>query len=48
MNYNRYYSPSKFESDQKDVLISQLKAEIYELKQNEHDFSELSTHLKNL
>ncbi|KRX09613.1 hypothetical protein PPERSA_09283 [Pseudocohnilembus persalinus] len=42
------YSPAKFDSDQKDVLISQLKAEIFELRQNERDFSELSSHLKNL
>lgn len=26
------YSPAKFDSDQKDVLISQLKAENFELR----------------
>lgn len=30
------------------MLISQLKAEIFEMKQNERDFNELNQHLKNL
>ena len=31
------YDKLKTESDQKDLLIAQLKAEIFELKQNERD-----------
>ncbi|CAD8089973.1 unnamed protein product [Paramecium primaurelia] len=43
-----FYSPAKFENDQKDLMISQLKAENFELKQNDRDYQELATHLKSL
>ncbi len=36
------------EADSKDLLISQLKADLYELKQNEKDFRNLSGELNNL
>lgn len=32
-----FYDKLKTESDQKDLLIAQLKAEIFELRQNEKD-----------
>jgi len=47
-SYNRYFSPSQVESDQKDLIISQLKAEIFELRQNERDYHDLSSNLRNL
>ncbi|KAM3147191.1 hypothetical protein pb186bvf_000907 [Paramecium bursaria] len=49
-NFNNqpFYSPAKFENDQKDLLISQLKAENFELRQNERDYQELAQHLKSL
>ncbi|CAD8105253.1 unnamed protein product [Paramecium sonneborni] len=43
-----FYSPAKFENDQKDLMISQLKAENFELRQNARDYQELATHLKSL
>ena len=36
------FSPFKGISDQKDMIISQLRSEIHELKSNENDYSELS------
>jgi chromosome segregation ATPase len=48
MSYNRYFSPAQVESDQKDVIISQLKAELFELKQNHKNYQEINTHLTNL
>ena len=36
------------EVDQKENLISQLKADLYELKQNEKDFRNLNGDLSNL
>lgn len=48
MSYSRYFSPAQVESDQKDVIISQLKAELFELKQNHRNYQEVSTHLTNL
>jgi len=47
-NYSRYFSPSQVESDQKDLIISQLKAEIFELRQNERDYVDLASQLRNL
>jgi len=46
--YNRYFSPSQVESDQKDLLISQIKAEIFELKQNERDYLDLASQLRSI
>lgn len=46
--YSRYFSPSQVESDQKDLLISQIKAEIFELKQNERDYLDLASQLRNI
>ncbi|KAL4496164.1 hypothetical protein ABPG72_012901 [Tetrahymena utriculariae] len=39
---------TKYDSYQKDVLISTLQAQIFEMRQNEKDFQELNHHLKNL
>lgn len=36
------------ESDQKDLIISQLKADIFELKKNEQECFELSQQVKSL
>lgn len=30
MSYGKFYSPAKVESDQKDIIIAQLKADIFE------------------
>lgn len=38
----------RLESDQKDLLISQLKAEIFELKQRERDYGSLRDQMLNL
>lgn len=43
-----YPSPVKLELDQKEKQISDLKSEINELRQNEKDFHELTSSLKNL
>mmetsp|Transcript_39528 Transcript_39528/g.45983 ORF Transcript_39528/g.45983 Transcript_39528/m.45983 type:complete len:389 (+) Transcript_39528:51-1217(+) len=47
-SYKKYFDPAQVESDQKDLIISQLKAELFELRQNERDYSELHTKLNNL
>lgn len=47
-SYSRYFSPSQVESDQKDLIVSQLKAEIFELRQNERDYVDLASQLRNL
>lgn len=44
----RYTDQVQMEADSKDLLISQLKADLYELKQNEKDFRNLSGELNNL
>lgn len=44
----QYFDPAQVESDQKDLIISQLKAELFELRQNERDYNELHTKLNNL
>ena len=43
-----FYDKLKTESDQKDLLIAQLKAEIFELKQNEKDQAILRQQIANL
>lgn len=43
MSFQRYFSPAQFESDQKDLIISQLKADIYELKKNQQDYYEINS-----
>jgi len=42
------YGASHLESERKDVVISQLKAEAFELRQNERDYSDLNARLNNL
>lgn len=44
----KYFSPAQVESDQKDLIISQLKADIFELKKNEQECFELSQQIKSL
>lgn len=41
-------SPTKFEKDQKDQLIAQLKAENQQLRQSDREYQELAQHLKSL
>ena len=43
-----FYDKLKTESDQKDLLIAQLKAEIFELRQNEKDQALLRQQIANL
>ena len=48
-SYNAvFYDKLKTESDQKDLLIAQLTAEIFELKQNERDQALLRQQIANL
>jgi len=47
-SYNKYFSPAQVESDQKDLIISQMKAEIFELRQNDRDYQDLSGQFYNL
>jgi len=37
-NMSRYYDSVHLASDQKDLLISQLKAEIFEIEQRDKDY----------
>ena len=48
MSYNRYFDPAQVESDQKDLIISQLKADQFELRQCELNLQELHAQLNNL
>jgi len=47
-SYKKYFDPAQIESDQKDLIVSQLKAELFELRQNERDYNELHSKLNNL
>lgn len=47
-SYKKYFDPAQIESDQKDLVVSQLKAELFELRQNERDYNELHSKLNNL
>ena len=42
------YDPLKIENDQKDLLIAQLKAEAFELRQKERDYRQLHEEFVNL
>jgi len=42
------YGASQVETERKDVIISQLKAEAFELRQGERDYSDLNARLNNL
>lgn len=46
--HKRSYNNNQIDSDQKDLAIAQLKAEIFELRQNERDYVELAAQLRNL
>ena len=44
----QYFDPAQVDSDQKDLIISQLKADVFELKQNEKDYQDIRVNLNNL
>jgi len=44
----RYYDQSLADSDHKDLVISQLKAELFDLRQNSRDYDDLHQRLSNL
>ncbi len=44
----QYFSPAQVESDQKDIIIAQLKADIFEMRKNEEDYLSLQDELRKL
>lgn len=38
MSYKKYFDQASVNSEQKDVIISQLKAELFDLKNSEKDY----------
>lgn len=48
MSYKKYYSPSRVEADHKDMIISQLKAEIADLQLRETEYHEAIEQLRIL
>lgn len=48
MSKNSHYDPIKAESNQKDLIIAQLKAEAFELRQKERDYKQLYDQFMNL
>lgn len=48
LSFLKYFSPSQIESDQKDLIIAQLKAEVYELSKNEQNCSSLIQQIQTL
>jgi len=44
----RYFDQSQVESDHKDIVVSQLKAEAFELRENERDYNDLNSRVNNL
>ena len=45
---NRFNDKVKIDSSDKDILISQLKAQIFELEQNEKNYTVLNQKFRNL
>ena len=45
--FNTAYSP-KIQESEKDLIISQLKAQVFELEQNEKNFNSLSLKVRSL
>ena len=43
-----YYTHKKIESDQKDIIIAQLKAENFELKQKDKDYAIIHSQVLDL
>jgi hypothetical protein len=43
-----FYSPLKVEADQKQIIISHLKEEVYHLKKNEQEFLLLEDQYRTL
>ena len=48
MSLLKYFDPKQIESDQKDLVISKLKAELFELRRNEKNYEDLHSKLNNL
>ena len=48
MSATKYLSPLRIEADQKDIIISQLKEELYHLKKNEQEFYNLEDQYRKL
>ena len=48
MSATKYLTPLRIESDQKDIIIAQLKEELYHLKKNEQEFCNLEDQYKKL
>ena len=46
--YHRYFNPDQVESDQKDVIISQLKAELFELRKSQRNYDSIFTNVRSL
>ena len=46
--YHRYFNPDQVESDQKDVVISQLKAELFELRKSQKNYDSIFTKVRSL
>ena len=44
----QYYDQTQIDSDHKDLVISQFKAELYDLRQTQRDYDDLHTRLTNL
>ena len=48
MSATKYLTPLRIESDQKDIIIAQLKEELYHLQKNEQEFYNLEDQYKKL
>jgi hypothetical protein len=48
MSYNSTRKDIKFDSSDKDILISQLKAQVFELEQNQKNYNNLNQKFRNI
>ena len=48
MSASKYLSPMRVEADQKEVIIADLKEEVYHLKKNEQEFYHLEDQYRQL
>jgi hypothetical protein len=44
----KYFNPDQVESDQKDVVISQLKAELFELRKSQRNYDNVFSKVRTL
>ena len=44
----QYYTPLRVEADQKEIIINQLKGDVYNLRKNEEDYMFLQDQFKKL